>query len=249
MKINILHLIEGAKAAKGLTVIIDVFRAFTMETYIARNHAARIIPVGDVQVALDYKKAHPDAVLCGERKGIKIDGFDHGNSPTQIENTDFSGKTVVHTTSAGTQGIVNATGADEIIAGNLVAAKAIADYIKYTNPEYVSLVCMGVWGMKQSDEDTLCGEYIKSLVEGKPLKDLEERIEKLKYTNGAQFFKPDLQHIFPERDFELCTRVNSFPFILRLKQDENGGLAYMERIDIADLPKNTVSDKTEAPQL
>ena len=31
--INILHLIEGAKPAKGLTVIIDVFRAFSLECY------------------------------------------------------------------------------------------------------------------------------------------------------------------------------------------------------------------------
>ena len=34
MKINILHLIEGAKKAEGLTVIIDVFRAFSLECYL-----------------------------------------------------------------------------------------------------------------------------------------------------------------------------------------------------------------------
>ena len=31
MEINILQLLEGAKQAKGLTVIIDVFRAFSVE--------------------------------------------------------------------------------------------------------------------------------------------------------------------------------------------------------------------------
>ena len=76
MNIEILHLVDGAKAAKGLTVIIDVFRAFTVETYLARNHAERIIPVGDVQTAFDYKKAHPDTtILCGERGGAIIDGL------------------------------------------------------------------------------------------------------------------------------------------------------------------------------
>ena len=136
MDVQILHLIDGAKEAKGLTVIIDVFRAFTVETYLSRNNAAKIIPVGDVQIAFDYRQKHPDAILCGERKGIIIDGFDYGNSPSQIEHVDFTGKTVIHTTSAGTQGIANAKAtADEIIGGNLVAAKAIARYIKSKKPE------------------------------------------------------------------------------------------------------------------
>lgn len=245
MNVEILHLVEGAKAARGLTVIIDVFRAFTVETYLARNHAAKIIPVGDVQIAFDYKKEHPDTILCGERGGAIIDGFDYGNSPSQVENVDFTGKTVIHTTSAGTQGIVNASGASEIIAGSLVAAKAIADYIKYTKPEHVSLVCMGLSGTTRTDEDELCGEYIKSLVEGKPIKDLEARIEKIKYTDGAKFFDPARQHIFPQRDFELSTQVSSVPFVLRLKKDENGGLAYMERIDISTLSKNAIAEGTQ----
>ena len=41
MEIQILHLVEGAKAAKGTTVIIDVFRAMTVETYLMKNNAAR----------------------------------------------------------------------------------------------------------------------------------------------------------------------------------------------------------------
>ena len=245
MEIEILHFVEGAKKAKGTTVIIDVFRAFSFETYATCNNAAKIIPIGEIETAFEFKKADPNVILCGERKGIKVEGFDYGNSPAQIEGADFTGKTVIHTTSAGTQGIVNATGADEIIGGNLVCAKAIADYIKYTRPKHVSLVCMGLMGERETDEDTLCAEYIKSLLENKPLEDIEERIENLKYTSGAQFFKPELQWVFPERDFGLCTKVNSFPFILRLTKDENGGPDYMKRIDIASLDKNYVADPSK----
>ena len=134
MEVEILHFVEGAKKAKGTAVIIDVFRAFSLETYLTKNNAAKIIPIGEIETAFEFKKADPNVVLCGERRGIKVEGFDYGNSPAQIENVDFTGKTVIHTTSAGTQGIVNATGADEIIGCNLVCAKAIADYIKYTRP-------------------------------------------------------------------------------------------------------------------
>ena len=231
MNIRILHMVEGAKQATGLTVIIDVFRAFTVETYLMRNNAQRIIPVGDVQVAYDYKKDHPDALLCGERKGIIIDGFDFGNCPTDLEHVDLTGKTVVHTTSAGTQGIANAARADEIISGSLVNASAVAEYIKQKNPKDVSLVCMGLMANRQTEEDNLCAEYIKSLLEGYPLADIYEQMEDLKNTSGAKFFDPERQHIFPQRDFELCTNLNSVPFVLRLKKSPDG-LDYMERVDV-----------------
>ena len=45
MHIEVLDLIEGAKQARGLTVIIDVFRAFSTACYVVQNGAREIIPV------------------------------------------------------------------------------------------------------------------------------------------------------------------------------------------------------------
>ncbi len=232
MEIKILSLIEGAKEAKGLTVIIDVFRAMTVEAYLIKNNAEKIIPVSSVDFSFEYRKNNPDTILCGERGGKIVEGFDFGNSPSQVENVDFTGKTVIHTTSAGTQGIANAVNADEIIGGSLVTAKAIAKYIKKKNPEYVSLVGMGLAGQRPTDEDMLCAEYIKSLILEEPLQDLDERIEKIKYTDGAKFFDEAKQSVFPQRDFHLCTDYDSFNFILRLTKDTQTGLDCMERVDI-----------------
>jgi len=232
MNIQILHMVPGARAATGLTVIIDVFRAFTVETYLIRANASRIIPVGDIQIAFDCKAAAPDTtILCGERKGIMIEGFDYGNSPSQLEGVDLTGKTVIHTTSAGTQGITNAVHADEILGGSLVNASAIAAYIKQRAPETVSLVCMGLNAKRQTEEDNLCADYIKSLLEGSPLEDMAQRMAELKYTSGAKFFDPARQQVFPERDFHLSTALNSCNFVLRLKKNADG-LDYMERIDV-----------------
>lgn len=228
MNIRILQLVEGAQQARGLTVIIDVFRAFTVEAWLSHNHAAAIIPVGDIQTALDYRAKHPDALLCGERGGRKIEGFDFGNSPSAIEHTDLTGKTVVHTTSAGTQGIANALGAEEIIGGALVNASAIARYIKSRNPEEVSLVCMGLAGKEETEEDTLCARYIKSLLEDQPIADMDAEIDILKRTSGAKFFDPAQQDVFPEADFHLSTQVDRFDFVLRY--DRETGL--MHRLDI-----------------
>lgn len=232
MNIRILHMVEGAKAATGIAVIIDVFRAFTVETYLMRSNARQIIPTGDVQFALDYKAANPDAVLCGERKGVMIEGFDFGNSPSQLEHADLTGRTVIHTTSAGTQGIANAKNADEILTGSLVNAKAIADYIKRKNPKDVSLVCMGLMAECQTEEDNLCAEYIKSLLEDKPMANIQQEMENLKFTSGAKFFDPAQQSVFPERDFHLCLQLNTVPFVLRLTEDPETGLSYMARVDV-----------------
>lgn len=232
MDIHILHLKEGAAQARGLTVIIDVFRAFTVEAYLMRNNAAKVLPVGGVDEAFAYRESHPGTILCGERKGIIVEGFDYGNSPSQIENVDFTGKTVVHTTSAGTQGIVLAENATEILGGSLVTAKAIAAYIQKVQPETVSLVCMGLAGGVDTDEDVLCGRYIKSLLEGAPLTDLEAEIEKIKYTDGAKFFDPTRQSVFPRRDFHLCTQYDSFDFVLRLTTDPETGMRCMEKVSV-----------------
>ena len=221
MEIRILQLIEGARAARGLTVIIDVFRAMTVEAYVLHNGAADLLPVGSLEEAYAYREAHPGTILIGERGGKKCPGFDFGNSPSAVKHVDFTGKTVVHTTSAGTQGIANAVGADEMLTGSLVNAKAVADYIRNSGAEVVSLVCMGLEGLEPTAEDTLCAEYIKSLVEGKPM-DLTEGIAECKRTSGAKFFDPANREVFPEEDFHLSVEADKFDFVLHVEKGPDG---------------------------
>ena len=84
-----IKIVNDAKLAKGLSVVIDVFRAFTVEPYLISNGAKKIIPVGDMQIAYDYKNKNNDYILIGERNGIILPGFDYGNSPSQIENYNW----------------------------------------------------------------------------------------------------------------------------------------------------------------
>ena len=219
MNIEILHMIDGAKKAKGITVVIDVFRAFSVEAYFFASGAKEIIPVGDANLAYKLKEENPEFILAGERHGEILPGFDVGNSPSELIKLDCQGKTVVHTTSAGTQGIANAVNADEILGASLVNAKATAMYIKSKNPENVSLVCMGLEALSQTEEDNLCAYYIKSILEGTSI-DMQPEIEKLKYTSGAKFFDKAQNSVFPEADFGMCTQLDKFDFVM--KMTENG---------------------------
>ena len=225
IKINTYHLIEGAKKATGLTVIIDVFRAFSLECYLYNMGVSLIRPVGTIEEAFAFKKANPGYVLIGERKGRKCEGFDFGNSPSETAKHDLRGKTVIHTTSAGTQGIINAKEADEIVTGSLVNAKAVARYIMENQPKEVSLVCMGNGGIAPAKEDELCAEYIRSILEGAELPDMDERVKRLRYEGGAHFFDKQNQDVFPEPDFWMCIEYNKFNFVLRVEKDEKGFLS------------------------
>ena len=219
MNIEILHLLEGADHAKGTAVVIDVFRAFSLECYLFSRGVEKIYAVGAQDTAWKLKRDHPDYVMVGERGGVILPGFDFGNSPSQTEYADLKGKIVVHTTSAGTQGLVHAcaAGVEEMLTGSLVNAAAIAAYLKKKNPENVSLICMGNSGTSPAPEDELCGRYIRSLLTGEEL-DMGQEIRKLVEEPSVQkFFDPKWKKVFPVKDFILCIEYDRFPFILRAK--------------------------------
>lgn len=224
-EIRILCGIEGAEQAEGTAVIIDVFRAFTLEAYLYAAHAKDIYAVASVEEALDWKQRDPSVLLCGERDGKICPGFDFGNSPGSIAGKDFSGKTIIHTTTNGVQGIASAGAADEVLTGSLVNAQATADYIRKQNPELVSLVCMG-WKGRQTEEDQLCADYLKALIEGKAFPELEARALALKEQEGKKFFDPAQQDVFPEADFWMCIRHDLFSFVIRAEKE---GTCYHNR--------------------
>ena len=222
MEIRIEHLIEGAKRAEGLTVVIDVFRAFSLECWLYDMGATEIRPVGQIEDALAWRGKDPDCVLIGERHGRKLDGFDFGNSPSTVNPEAIRGKRIIHTTSAGTQGLTNAVHAEEILTGSFLNARAVADYIRGKAPDKVSLVCMGKEGLEPAEEDELCALYLKSLLEEREMPDIDNRLKALQTGGGRHFFDPDLQDVFPERDFWLCIDRDRFSFVIRVENDQNG---------------------------
>lgn len=218
MNIRVLQLLEGARRATGLTVVIDVFRAFSVECYLYGLGAGAVLPVGSLETARALGDELQNAVLVGERGGRRCEGFDFGNSPSQLAGAELTGKTVVHTTSAGTQGVASARHAEEIVGAGLVNARATASYILRRRPSDVSLVCMGNGGVTEAEEDLICAEYLKCLLEGRAYP-LAEKLRALRTGGGAHFFDPALQDVFPQRDFTLCTAADRFPFALRIERD------------------------------
>ena len=84
MRIEVVDHVAGAARARGIALVIDVFRAFTVAPHLIAAGAARVIPVAAVEDALALRERLPGVVLIGERHARRLPGFDAGNSPTEV---------------------------------------------------------------------------------------------------------------------------------------------------------------------
>jgi len=228
MQIDVVDFVAGARSARGLTVVIDVFRAFSVAAYAFARGAVASIPVAEVAFARQLKAVDPRRILLGERFARPLPGFDCGNSPTELERIDVAGRTLVHTTHSGTQGLANAVLADEVITGALVNCAAIVRYIQAKDPQQVTLVRMGQEATSRCDEDDLCAELLVERLRGEQ-PDVSAVRARLRTAASAQKFFDPICDWAPERDFELCTAMDRFDFVLRL---DRGSPATLRRVDV-----------------
>lgn len=227
MTIKIIKNVDEANQASGLAVIIDVFRAFSTECFVFHSGAKYIIPVLTLDEAYELKRQNPDYVLMGERKGLPPEGFDYGNSPTEILDVDFTDKIVVHTTSNGTKGMMNATGANEIITGGFVNAKAIVKYINQKSFDEITLVSTASLAFGENNEDIMLAYYLKDILEKRVVNESEIKSE-LQNSFVAKFLLQEAK--VPSTDIDLCLDFNRFNFII--KQVEVDGRKVLVKVEI-----------------
>lgn len=213
MRIRMLELLSGAAEATGTAVIIDVFRACSVACYAFAAGVERILPVDAVEEAFALRAAHPDYLIAGERGCIKVEGFDFGNSPSEIRRADLTGKTLIHATSAGTRGLFAAMdAADRVLTCSFANMAATAAAIRAAAPETVSIVAMGKAGVAHAPEDRLCAMYLANLLQDVP--NAFETIPKfLRTASTAEIFFGETA-IVPEEDFDLCLALDAFDFFL-----------------------------------
>lgn len=229
MLIETVDFVAGARSARGLVVVIDVFRAFSVAAHAFARGAHTIVPVAEVAAARELKRLHPDWLLIGERHARPLAGFDCGNSPTELERFELRGRTIIHTTHSGTQGLAAASGADEVITGSLVNAAAIVRYIRSRTPATVTLVRMGHEAAERCAEDDLCAHLLQQRLAGEQ-PNVADVPERLRSAASAQKFFDLACDWAPQRDFELCTQVDVFEFVLQLERGATPG--QLRRIDV-----------------
>lgn len=213
MNVRVVGGLDGARTATGHAVIVDVFRAFTTAAFCVAAGARDIVLVSDHEQALAMKRRDPALFLTGEIGGRPIAGFDAGNSPSVIEHLDLAGRRVVQRTSAGTQGVVAARGA-QVVLGSFVIAEATVRYLG-ARADRVTVVAMGTNGTTPSEEDEACAHYLAARLAGRS-PDTAAMVAKL-----WEHEDPAWPEWFPRRDAELACEVDRFDFALPVTR-ENG---------------------------
>jgi 2-phosphosulfolactate phosphatase len=231
MKIEQKYFVAGAREARGVTIVIDVFRACSLVAHALAAGAQRIVPVAGIDEALALKAAHPDWVLVGERHARRLPGFECGNSPSDLLRLPLAGRTVIHTTHAGTQGLTAAAaapGVQLVLTGALVNAAATVRHVQRLAPDEVTIVAMGHEARERCVEDDLCAELLEARLRGAAfdVAVVEPRLRAA--PAAAKFFDPAADWA-PEADFALCASVDAIDFAVQLVQ-RPGAAAVLERV-------------------
>ena len=213
MKTVIQSCLTGAERSSGVVVVIDVFRASNTILMLLSRGAASLMPVASVEEAFDLKKKYPDYLLAGERKGIKINRFDMGNSPHEVYKKDVDGKHVIFTTSAGTQGMVRAARAERVLVGSFGNAGALTRMLSETNPHIVTWLAVGTEGLRKAIEDEACALYLQGKLKGES-HDVSLAVREIMKGEGAQ----RLKKLGQENDFPYCLGVDIFDFVPEVKR-------------------------------
>ena len=139
-------------------LVVDVLRATTTLTCAFANGLAGVTACATIDEARAEHARDPETLLGGERDGVKIEGFDFGNSPAEYTAERVRGKRLVFVTTNGTAAIRRARGARRVLASFVNAAAAVDLAARATQ---VVIVCAGRLG-RFSLEDAACAGLLAS---------------------------------------------------------------------------------------
>ena len=149
------------------SVVIDVLRASSSIVTALMNGADAIIPVADMgeasKIAMNVDSEN--YLLCGEKDGIKIDGYDLGNSPFEYSKEVVANKKLIFNTTNGTKAIKKTFGSSNVCVAAFLNVSAVVEFLKNQDTDIV-LVCAGWKGRLAFEDILLAGNIIYKLSNG-----------------------------------------------------------------------------------
>jgi 2-phosphosulfolactate phosphatase len=216
--------VEGRTA-----VVIDVIRATSTLVEALANGAKAIFPTTSTEEAVKLASSlgREDTLLCGERKGLKVEGFDLGNSPAEFTAEVVEGKQLVMTTTNGTRAFAAVEGADRVLAASFMNLSAVVGALKGTSELVV--VCSGRENRFSLDDALCAGLLLQSLnMEGEEEMELNDagRVAAdlaSNYTVDVEFLRAtaagkNLVGIGLDGDLELCASLDRHSLVPEMRE-------------------------------
>lgn len=155
-------LLPSADLTSRTVVVVDILRATTTITVALANGAHSITPVLTPEDAFRLTVNQPDTLIGGERHGLKVDGFDLGNSPREYTEVVVSGKRVVLTTTNGTRTLQACRSAKEVFVGSFLNLRAVIDALTQEATD-LTFACAGREGGFCMEDTVFAGACVDAL--------------------------------------------------------------------------------------
>ncbi len=202
------------RLAGSTVIVIDVLRATSAIIWAVRNGASQVIPTKEPGEATDIagRLGIKDCVLAGERGGIRISGFQLGNSPLEFTEDVVKNKSVVISTTNGTNTITNVRNASTLLIGAIINRTAVAKKAVESGGDII-IVCSGTDGNVSADDMCAAGSILAVLKTLLP--------EDTFYTDSAlvceRLFEDHINGTFDIADIYHYKRLKKLGFVDDLK--------------------------------
>jgi len=218
--------VDPATLESALVVVIDVVRATTTLLEALANGARGVYPKTSTEeaVKLAHTLGREDTLLCGERKGSKVEGFDLGNSPREFTRAAVEGKRLVMSTTNGTRALTLGQHGERLIPCAFTNLGAVARAVQGAGRMVV--VCAGREG-RFSLDDALCAGHLLRRVLGDADGDLNDAARAARALAG--FRKPTrklleltdggraLTEIGLGDDLDICAQVDRHDIVAEMR--------------------------------
>jgi len=157
--------VDAGSIGDATVIVIDVVRATTTIIEALANGARAIYPTESTEdaVRLASSMGREDTLLCGERKGRKVEGFDLGNSPREFTADAVQNKKIVMTTTNGTRALAAAQDGAKVLPCAFTNLSAVASDV--ADDDHIVIICAGE-ADRFSLDDALCAGHLVQRIVG-----------------------------------------------------------------------------------
>lgn len=155
--------VEAGELGGATVVVVDVIRATTTLVAALANGARAVYPVASSEEAIRLVQSlgREDTLLCGERRGLRIEGYDLGNSPAEFTPDVVKDKRLVMNTTNGTRAFLAMEAADMVVAGSFTNLGAVARTVQ--DVSHLLIVCAGRADLFALEDALLAGALLHRL--------------------------------------------------------------------------------------
>jgi 2-phosphosulfolactate phosphatase len=209
----------GEQTPAPIGIVVDVLRATSTVAQALASGYERVLCCAEIDEARELAKTEGPAKLAGERRLEHIEGFDFGNSPSEVASAPPA-RTLILSTTNGTRLLVDAAARFErVYVGSLLNLDAVVAAASESG-EDVAVLCAGVLGQLTLD-DAYCAGRIAEALGGTPADSATVGIRLARSFGsaleglGASWSAGNLRRHGMEADIDWCARESALDVVPR----------------------------------